>query len=65
MRLTMDEAATLPPDKPTPQHHFRGRTDRWCEVCDRPDRNPVHIPTVYVQVIAPDLVADLRDAVTG
>ncbi len=23
-------------------HEFVGRSDRWCEVCDRPDRWPVH-----------------------
>jgi len=23
-------------------HEFVGRLDRWCEVCDRPDRHPIH-----------------------
>lgn len=23
-------------------HRFVGRSDRWCEVCDRPDRDPIH-----------------------
>ena len=23
-------------------HDFKGRPDRWCEVCNLPDRNPIH-----------------------
>jgi len=23
-------------------HEFVGRLDRWCEVCHRPDRDPIH-----------------------
>jgi hypothetical protein len=23
-------------------HAFVGRRDRWCQVCNRPDRHPVH-----------------------
>lgn len=23
-------------------HPFRGRLDRWCELCNRPDRHPTH-----------------------
>lgn len=42
-RLTMDESAMSPPE--TEPHPFVGRLDRWCEVCDRPDRNPIHTPT--------------------
>lgn len=26
----------------TGRHEFVGRLDRWCEVCNRPDRHPVH-----------------------
>jgi hypothetical protein len=26
----------------TGQHTFVGRTDRWCEVCNLPDRHPIH-----------------------
>jgi hypothetical protein len=40
-RLTYDEAAAAPTDRAP--HEFVGRTDRWCEVCDRPDRHPVHL----------------------
>lgn len=45
-RLTLDEAAMAPPDKPIQPHAFVGRSDRWCEVCDRPDRNPIHIKEI-------------------
>lgn len=31
---------------PASRHHFRGRPDRWCEDCHRPDRDPIH----YTQV---------------
>lgn len=24
-------------------HKFVGRLDRWCEVCNRPDRDPIHV----------------------
>lgn len=24
------------------RHAFVGRTDRWCEVCNKPDRDPIH-----------------------
>lgn len=25
-------------------HQFEGSSDRWCELCNRPDRDPIHIP---------------------
>lgn len=24
-------------------HEFKGRSDRWCEICDEPDRHPIHL----------------------
>ena len=27
---------------PAKPHLFVGRHDRWCEVCNKPDRNPIH-----------------------
>jgi hypothetical protein len=39
-RYTMDQGAIIPTDHPP--HEFVGRADRWCEVCDLPDRHPVH-----------------------
>ena len=24
------------------KHLFKGRRDRWCEICNLPDRNPIH-----------------------
>ena len=27
-------------------HDFAGRADRWCEICNRPDRHPAHIVAV-------------------
>ena len=29
-------------------HEFQGRLDRWCEVCNLPDRHPIH-DTLRVQ----------------
>lgn len=26
----------------TKTHPFKGRHDRWCEICNRPDRDPIH-----------------------
>lgn len=23
-------------------HEFKGRLDRWCELCNKPDRDPIH-----------------------
>jgi len=39
-RYTMDQGAIIPTDNPP--HLFKGRHDRWCEICDLPDRHPVH-----------------------
>lgn len=25
------------------RHVFKGRHDRWCEICNQPDRAPIHI----------------------
>lgn len=42
-RQTMDAVAMTRPEDPTIRaHEFVGRHDRWCETCDRPDRNPIH-----------------------
>jgi hypothetical protein len=38
--MIADFGAILPTDHPP--HQFVGRADRWCEVCDLPDRHPVH-----------------------
>lgn len=46
-RPTYDQAAAAPTDRAP--HEFVGRTDRWCEVCDRPDRHPVHVSAPVVQ----------------
>jgi hypothetical protein len=27
-------------------HEFKGRPDRWCDLCNRPDRHPIHAVTV-------------------
>lgn len=43
------KAIALPADHQP--HAFVGRGDRWCEVCNWPDRNPIHIipePTALV-----------------
>lgn len=44
-----------------PPHEFVGRLDRWCELCNRPDRHEVHQPPpqelgVVGSNIAPELV---------
>jgi hypothetical protein len=35
---------TPPEPAPTAKHEFVGPADRWCEVCNLPDRNPIHKP---------------------
>ena len=27
----------------TKPHAFVGRADRWCEICNMPDRDPIHV----------------------
>ena len=38
--MSMDSGAVLPAT--IPRHEFKGRQDRWCEVCDLPDRHSIH-----------------------
>ena len=42
-------------DKPNPKnllkHEFVGRSDRWCEICNLPDRNPIHKVKTAQQII--------------
>jgi hypothetical protein len=39
--LAAVESEAMSPVAQTP-HQFVGRLDRWCEVCNRPDRHPIH-----------------------
>jgi hypothetical protein len=35
--------AAVEEDRKTRPHEFVGRTDRWCEVCNEPDRDARHL----------------------
>jgi hypothetical protein len=39
---TVGTIAAAQADAPTEPHEFVGRLDRRCEVCNRPDRHPIH-----------------------
>lgn len=47
---------TAVPSPPMPEmgpHAFTGRSDQWCEVCNLPDRHPVHTRSPLTQAIVP------------
>ena len=37
--------AAVEEDRKTRPHQFVGRLDRWCEVCNEPDRDERHVPS--------------------
>lgn len=53
--IEKEERMLIPPMVEGPQmHEFVGRSDRWCEVCNLPDRNPIHIKGPIVGFDGPD-----------
>lgn len=47
-------AAENPPPSTCAPHAFVGRLDRWCEICNRPDRDPVHSQATPPDVLRPN-----------
>jgi hypothetical protein len=43
--LTPDDEIIITDETEENRHEFVGRLDRWCEKCNRPDRDSVHALT--------------------
>lgn len=45
------------------RHEFRGSHDRWCEVCNQPDRSPIHVWPLAEKPVEPKTPQPLLAAV--
>lgn len=49
----------------TEPHDFQGRLDRWCELCNLPDRNPIHKRRTDAEPLTPEEERVLRLSLEG